>query len=375
MTPKFVLTWTAPTSGTATDYLIQYSTDGISWNTYIDDISNNTSGTVTGLNTCEYYQFRVAAINLAGTGSYSATATGIMGNMPFAPINISGTPEETSISLYWTMPNNGGCAITGHYIEYSGNGSIATGISTSGDTQHTLTGLTGDTEYVVRVAAVNVVDVGPYSTGVSFTTSNITVAGSPSNLQVEYIEVLEAPSGLSAVSPNSGEILLSWVAPDTTNKIGIDYYNAQYSGNGSDWAPYNWSQSSDNSGTITGLTNNTNYAFKVAAVNLSGTVGDYSSVTSGVPGLPSAPILLSGVYNEEGNINVFFTPSEYSGGYSITGYNFYDFYDIFEPVAVISLDLINNTGVISYTMYGSLSMAAVNSIGEGPKSNTINVPY
>ena len=78
-TTSVVLVWTAPSSNgysTITDYAIQYklSTDS-TWVTFSDGVSTALTATVTGLAADSMYDFRVAAINAAGTGAYSAIVT------------------------------------------------------------------------------------------------------------------------------------------------------------------------------------------------------------------------------------------------------------------------------------------------------------
>jgi hypothetical protein len=72
------LVWTAPAfngGSRITDYLIQYSINGTSWTTFNDGMSTATSARVTGLTNGIGYVFRVAAVNVAGTGGYSAKST------------------------------------------------------------------------------------------------------------------------------------------------------------------------------------------------------------------------------------------------------------------------------------------------------------
>jgi len=73
------LTWAAPANngGSAiTDYAVQYSSDsGTTWTTFADGTSTALNATVTGLTNGTAYQFRVAGVNSAGTGSYSSTTT------------------------------------------------------------------------------------------------------------------------------------------------------------------------------------------------------------------------------------------------------------------------------------------------------------
>lgn len=73
------MTWTAPSNGGSaiTDYVVQLSPAGAnSWTTFADGTSTTTSTTVTGLMASTSYDYRVAAVNAIGQGSYSSTATG-----------------------------------------------------------------------------------------------------------------------------------------------------------------------------------------------------------------------------------------------------------------------------------------------------------
>jgi hypothetical protein len=65
------LTWIAPPDGggaTITDYVIQRSTNDITWTTVDDGISTATASTVRGLIKGTHYRFRVAARNVVGQG-------------------------------------------------------------------------------------------------------------------------------------------------------------------------------------------------------------------------------------------------------------------------------------------------------------------
>ena len=78
------LSWTAPSSSAAiTDYVVQYSSNGVDWTTVSDGTSTNNYAAVSGLTNGTAYQFRVAAVSAIGTGNYgtssSATPTAVTG--------------------------------------------------------------------------------------------------------------------------------------------------------------------------------------------------------------------------------------------------------------------------------------------------------
>ena len=160
------LSWTAPasTGGSAiTDYVIQYSTNGgTSWTPFSDGTSTATTATVTGLTNGTAYGFRVAAVNSAGTGLFSAASASVTpGNVPGLPTGVSGRAGDGRVQVSWTAPaSNGSTAITDYVIQFSTNsGTSWTTFSdgTSTATTAMVTGLTNGTSYTFRVSAVNAV--------------------------------------------------------------------------------------------------------------------------------------------------------------------------------------------------------------------------
>jgi len=107
-------------------------------------------------------------------GQYATRSINVIG-LPSVPQNLGATAGNTQVSLTWTAPSsNGGSAITDYIVQYSTNGLTWTtfndGVSTS--TSTTVTGLTNGTLYYFRVAAVNSVGTGPYTSSVSATPIN-----------------------------------------------------------------------------------------------------------------------------------------------------------------------------------------------------------
>jgi hypothetical protein len=72
------LSWNEPSSDSVIlDYVVEYSTDNVSWTTFVDDTSAATSATVTGLTNDVLYYFRVSAVNLAGQGAPSDVVSAV----------------------------------------------------------------------------------------------------------------------------------------------------------------------------------------------------------------------------------------------------------------------------------------------------------
>ncbi|NDE16566.1 fibronectin type III domain-containing protein [bacterium] len=100
------LAWTAPASngGSAvSDYAIRYSGDnGLTWTVFNDSVSTLTSATVTGLTNGTGYIFQVAAVNGAGTGSWSTSSAVVTPQVPFVSrwkTDNAGTSSSTQVKL------------------------------------------------------------------------------------------------------------------------------------------------------------------------------------------------------------------------------------------------------------------------------------
>lgn len=88
---------------------------------------------------------------------------------PDAPAGVTAVAGDAAATVSWTAPaNTGGAAITGYDVQYSANGgpfvSASSTFHTSTATSHGIGGLTDGTSYVFRVAAINAVGTGAYST-------------------------------------------------------------------------------------------------------------------------------------------------------------------------------------------------------------------
>ncbi len=85
---QIFLSWTAPANNgdPITDYVVDYklNSEPTVWSTFADGVSALTTATVTGLTNGLVYNFRVSAVNGAGQGSASATASATPGPVKYA---------------------------------------------------------------------------------------------------------------------------------------------------------------------------------------------------------------------------------------------------------------------------------------------------
>jgi hypothetical protein len=144
------------------------------------------------------------------------------GVTPDAPTGLTATAGDSQISLSWTAPAVvGSSAITGYRVEYTPSGGSPTAVNTgSTSTSYTLTGLTNGTAYTARVAAVNDVGTGAYTTASSAIT--------PTAQVFRAIPTLTSNTSNGTAEANTGTTSDAWKLFDGTSS---EYNTAR---NGSD---------------------------------------------------------------------------------------------------------------------------------------------
>ncbi len=221
------LTWTAPNNNGAaiTDYIIQYRKGTDSFTLFRDGISSNPSATVNRLTNGVSYDFRVAAVNSAGTGSYSTSVSATpvaplspVVNPPSAPTQLSATPANNIVTLTWTAPNNNGAAITDYIIQYRKGTDSFTQFNdgTSSNPSATVNRLTNGVSYDFRVAAVN-------SAGTGSTSEVISVI--PNVPQRTVGVIVSTSGGIQSVG----------IPIDKTIDYAVDKFNQQLAAHDKDW--------------------------------------------------------------------------------------------------------------------------------------------
>jgi len=284
---ELTLTWVAPlyNGGNAVSgYLIRRDGSIIVANTGNTNVTHTDTGRTPGT----AYSYTVAAINGAGAGSQSTSASGTTDAIvPDAPTGLTlaaGSTPSSMIDLTWVAPAyTGGATIIGYRI--TENNVVVINNTGSSTVTLTRTGLSRGTSYTYKIAALNSAGTGADSSAVSLTTA---------------AELPDAPTGLTltAGSPANTVISLAWTAPVDNGGAAISGYRIKRNGS---------TIVADTGGTATtysatGLTHNTAYTFNVAAINSAGTGGD--STTASRDTLPNGIGATGGTITTYGNYRV-----------------------------------------------------------------------
>ena len=269
---QVTLNWSSG-GGTTSDYRISYQIGSsapanCASGTQIGEGSiSGTSHAISGLNYETEYSFRVCAINANSTPNVSAgvTISGTTNGQP-APPNPTGesatVDSDSQITLNWS---SGGGTTADYLIAYQ-TGSTAPANCASGTqigagsisgTSHAISGLTHETEYSFRICAINANATPIASSGVAVTATTNSQAAPPN------------PTGLAATVDSDSQITLNWNSGGGTT---ADYRIAYQTGA---TAPANCASGtqigegavSGTSHAVTGLTHETEYSFRVCAIN------------------------------------------------------------------------------------------------------------
>jgi subtilisin family serine protease len=309
------LSWAAPANGGSpiSDYVIEYSTDAaVTWTTFDDGISTATTTTVTGLTNFQPHIFRVSAVNSAGTGlpTQSATVVPATPGLPGAPRSLTATVGRERVNVSWSLPaTSGSSAVSDYVIETSTDSGATWSVypdAVSSSRSALLSPLVADTTYAIRVFAKNNSGVGPASNTVSV----VPLAFNPPSA-VRNIKTTARLLGAS----------VSWTVP-------LDLGGGQISGYIIDWstdAGETWlgsvrTSASVRSTTVNGLEGGVPHTVRVRALNQYGTGPDAEQAVTPIPVVPPSeprsPRVTVG-YNRA--VMSWSTPSV-TGGAAISGY-------------------------------------------------------
>ncbi|MFI5915716.1 fibronectin type III domain-containing protein [Dactylosporangium sp. NPDC051541] len=305
------VSWTDPSTSAApaTSFQVQVSVGGGSYAAV--PAGTCSSGTVTspctvtGLTAGSSYQFKVLAVNAAGTSSAGGPSTPLIalaapGAPTPGPVSVTAPGE---ITVAWTAPAG---SVTGYqvYVSASGGSYVPVGAGTCAGTPTTspctVTGLTAGTPYRFTIAAV---------------TSGIEGAQSVPSSAVTAVNAPGQPS-TPTLSANADRALqVTWtLTPDPlAPATGFQVQVAKNGGSYTSIASGPCAAPSASPCTLSGLEAGASYEVKVIAVNGagSGTPSSPSSALAAVAG-PGAPTIAT-VEPGNGTLTVTWVPATGTG--------------------------------------------------------------
>jgi hypothetical protein len=193
-TADIAFTAGAANGASITNYKFAVSTDDITYGAFsaLSPTDASTPITVTGLTSGTLQYVKLKAVNSNGDSAASAAVSFTTLNTPSAPTSLSAAPSTLSVDISFTPGAQGGSAISNYQYAISTNGGSTYGSFTAlsptdATSPITITGLTADTSYYVKLKAVNSAGAGTESSAVSFTTLN--------TLTVSYLVVAGGGTG------------------------------------------------------------------------------------------------------------------------------------------------------------------------------------
>ncbi len=306
-----VLNWTAPTDdggAAVTGYQIVSNPAGL---TCTPSPATATTCTITNVPPGVAYTFSVVAVNVTGAGSGTSTANPVtLLGVPTAPRNLVLTPGTGRLGLTFDAPmSDGGSPILGYYVSLNGGATWQDlAVQGSGPLTATVSGLSPDRTYAVRVMAHNANGLGG--------ALRPPVLGTPLALTVP-----SAPPNLTVTATGYRYLGVTFDRPASDGGSPVLGYHISLNG-GSTWQDLPVRGTGPLAGTVTGLTPGQTYMLRVQAYNavgLGGAVRTPVMTDTDALTVPSAPTGLV-VSSSSGKLGVWFHEPISDGGSPILGY-------------------------------------------------------
>ena len=283
------LSWTAG-GGTTTDYQYRYRESGGSWHDWVSvllsnpDVLSDTEVIILSLINGTTYEFQVRAMNGESASAATESSESTPATVPGKPTSLIGDRYNRSVTLRWYPPDDdGGAEVTDYEYRYSytygtyGEWTPVTGTNTGTNRNVSIGGLTNGRQYKFRVRAKNIAGYGAESR---------TIYKTPATTPTEPVDF--------TVTAGDSEVTLEWSTPYSNGGLIITDYEYSYRESSSNsWGSWT-SVGTDQSATVSDLTNGTEYEFCVYAENSVGS-GSWAGPSRATPEAP-AIVSSDGVY-------------------------------------------------------------------------------
>ena len=368
------LTWT-PSSDLGFGTLLSMQVERIvtgsggGWNTVATTSNTSPPYIDTTVNLGTSYDYRIASVNEAGIGVYSATITVVAGVPPDVPTNLTSVinnpnPSPLTISLDWDAP------------QYTGTGNLSGyEIYRNGSWIHTTAGTPPVSVYTDIVSTA-----GSYTYEIK-TVTNHGTSGLSGSTSVTTPTVPDADSSVTLAinnpNPNPLDITVSFVAPSSDGGSAVTGYNLSSSPDDITYTSVPTAQGVTADQTIT-VANAGTWYFKSEAINNVGVSTLGVAVSIATPTVPDVPTVTLAINNPNPNpldVQVVITPPTSNGGSAITNYDVYRSPDGNAPwtqiqtgTTVLSFtNVVPNAGTWYYTA------SANNNVGSSAVSSTVTI--
>jgi hypothetical protein len=371
--------WLAPTNtggGDITGYKVMHdgASDGKDFSAVGYDGTGNTATecVVRGLKSQSEYRFKVQALNSAGASPWSApsapgkTTADTTNDPPQAPRRVkAANPTERTVNLDWQAPA-AGPPPTGYRV-YRSDGALALDAAGKPETEAVIKGLQPGTTYTFKVAAQNEFGEGPLSEPSEPVRTANALPGAPAG---EHLQVDWEKSGHDFCG-------LRWKAPEDTGgdaPSGYVVYRTDPPGNSECNVPCLKTKGPATDGVVKELMPDTEYRFKVAAVNSVGE-GPASPAVTFTTGksCPAAPQAVAVKAATVDKITVEVTKPRHDGGYPpILHYKVYRT-DTDQDKFIADVPYTGDKQTVEVPSRGLVtivSVSAVNSHSEGPRTSS-----
>ena len=328
---------------------IEYSMNaGASW-IVPSPVDTTSPLVVTGLTNAVGYQVQLRAVNRVGPGPGSATVLGSPRTTPGLPTVTSVTPGDGQLSVAFNPIPENGAGLTNIEYRLSAGGAWVARAPAGTASPLVIAGLSNGTSYDVSIRGVNVMGSG---------TASVPVTATPRTVPDQPV--------ISGITPGDQQLSVAFGA---INDRGAPITNIEYRLNAGAWitrAP----ASAASPLVITGLTNGSEYAVSIRAVNAAGVSNGSADAAATPRAVPGAPTI-SGITAGNAQLSVAFGAIP-DGGAALSNIEYQlnaGAWVARTPASTASPLLI--TGLSNATTY-EVRIRGVNAAGTGAASNAVS---